>query len=150
MEIGQVSAQSHVLSSRGARQEAKEVLKVVDHDLGQALAFSAFRGSQSRSTNTLSVHIPANTQNMAGGIPGGQEGVLDLRTMHWTPVQRNLNDRSGDVANVTLETVQQNASSNQDGMSLGETSTYLQMMPTDLNLRGVSRCKLLDYRLFHQ
>ena len=72
------------------RKEAIEILAMVNHDVHQSSAFSVFWDLQVPSTQAHNSYTPFGTQVMAGGnIGGGQEGVLDLQSMLWTPVQKS-------------------------------------------------------------
>ena len=84
-EIDRVRRESLLLR----RKEALEIHAMVNHAIHQSSALSVFWGSQVPVTQTQNSHTPLDTQVIAAGnAGGGQEGVLDLRTMRWRPVER--------------------------------------------------------------
>ena len=108
VDIDYVSAQFHGLPQQQVEQEAETSLQIIDGDLRQAAAFPMFQAPQNVSIYTQDPPIPASMQNTAGG----QAGVLNLRTMQWTPISMDQ------VATIEmLETVQQAGSADWNGMN---------------------------------
>ena len=103
VDIDYVSAQFHRLPQQQVEQEAETSIQIIDGDFRQAAAFPINRAPQDAS-----IHIPTSLQNTGGE----QAGVLDLRTMQWTPISMSQVDTIE-----MLETVQQAGSANWNGMN---------------------------------
>ena len=130
-EIERVLGESQLLN----RQEAIEILAIVNHHIHKSSLFSAFWGVQTPGTQTLDSHTPLNTQVATTG----QEGILDLQSLRWTPVERNHQARVGSEMPGVLGTAQQSENANETGTKNEEMVPSLQAV---LNgFRVASRCK---------
>ena len=135
-EIDRVRRESPLLR----RKEAIEILAMVNHDVHQSSAFSVFWDLRVPSTQAQNSHTPLGAQVMAGGnTGGGQEGVLDLQSMLWRPVQRSHPASVGHEMSRGLETAQQSANSNGNGTQNEEILPSLQALLIDF--RFGSSCK---------
>ncbi len=77
-----------------SRRECQEILEVVNDDIEKALAFLAYLGPRIPDNQTQEASVEANSQKRAsaqgvagGDVYSGQEGVLNLRSMKWTPLE---------------------------------------------------------------
>ena len=77
-----------------SRQECQETLEVVNDEIDKALAFLAYLGPRIPDNQTQEASVEAKSQKRASaqGVAGGdvyvgQKGVLDLRSMEWTPLE---------------------------------------------------------------
>ena len=122
-----VAKQFDVLRRLQTQREAETILEIIDGDLNQAPMFSIFRVRQNPG-------IP--TQNMAGrGGDGGQEGILDIRTLEWTPISRGqaatgMNQNGMDLASRdTDESVSSAKQFSLSGMYQGANSSTADSLP---------------------
>lgn len=122
------------------RMEAIEILAMANHDVHQSLAFSVFWDLPVPSTQAQNSHTSLGAQVMAGGNKGGgQEGVLDLQSMLWRPVQRCHLASVGHHKSRGVETAQQSANSNGNGTQNEEILPTVQALLIDF--RFGSSCK---------
>ena len=78
--------------------------------------------------HSIRIEPEIDAQVMAGGNTcGGQEGVLDLQSMLWRPVQRSHLACVGHEMSRGLETAQQSANSNGNGTQNEEIQQYCQV-----------------------